>query len=66
MAGLDPAIYVFLLDTRRKDVDVRDKPGHDEFPVPTLGAMAQDLLTCYAAGGKPALRQPDHPGRRIL
>jgi hypothetical protein len=27
MAGLGPAIHVFL---RGKDVDARDKPGHDE------------------------------------
>jgi hypothetical protein len=27
MAGLDPAIHVFLRDT--KNVDARDKPGHD-------------------------------------
>jgi len=29
MAGLIPAIHVFLAD-RSKDVDARDKPGHDE------------------------------------
>jgi hypothetical protein len=29
MAGLDPAIYVFLV-AARKNVDARDKPGHDE------------------------------------
>jgi hypothetical protein len=29
MAGLDPAIHVFLAD-RSKDVDARDKPGHDD------------------------------------
>ena len=28
MAGLDPAIHVFLV--RPKDVDARDKPGHDD------------------------------------
>jgi hypothetical protein len=28
MAGLVPAIHV--LDTGKKDVDARDKPGHDE------------------------------------
>jgi hypothetical protein len=27
MAGLDPAIHVFLC--RSKNVDARDKPGHD-------------------------------------
>jgi hypothetical protein len=29
MAGLVPAIHVLAL--ARKDVDARDKPGHDEF-----------------------------------
>ena len=28
MAGLVPAIHVFLVSLR-KDVDARDKPGHD-------------------------------------
>jgi len=31
MAGLDPAIHVFL-STAHKDVDARDKPGHDGHP----------------------------------
>jgi len=32
MAGLVPAIHVFLLSSRgNEDVDARDKPGHDEF-----------------------------------
>jgi hypothetical protein len=31
MAGLVPAIHVFLLELLTKiDVDARDKPGHDE------------------------------------
>jgi hypothetical protein len=29
MAGLDPAIHVFLA-ARRQDVDARHKAGHDE------------------------------------
>jgi hypothetical protein len=29
MAGLDPAIDVFLA-AEAKDVDARDKPGHDD------------------------------------
>jgi hypothetical protein len=29
MAGLVPAIHVLLFGTPRKDVDARDKPGHD-------------------------------------
>jgi hypothetical protein len=30
MPGLVPGIHVFTTLTRRKDVDGRDKPGHDE------------------------------------
>jgi hypothetical protein len=30
MAGLVPAIHVFGLDATLKDVDARDKRGHDE------------------------------------
>jgi hypothetical protein len=30
MAGLVPAIHVFLLRLMEKNVDGRDKPGHDE------------------------------------
>jgi len=31
MRGLDPGIHVFLSATeRKKDVDGRDKPGHDD------------------------------------
>jgi hypothetical protein len=29
MAGLDPAIHVLLLFVKKKDVDARDKRGHD-------------------------------------
>jgi hypothetical protein len=32
MAGLVPAIHVFLTNaSKKKDVDARDKPGHDEW-----------------------------------
>jgi hypothetical protein len=30
MAGLVPAIHVFLFLQSKQDVDARDKPGHDE------------------------------------
>jgi hypothetical protein len=30
MAGLVPAIHVFFKNQRRKDVDARDRPGHDK------------------------------------
>ena len=36
MAGLGPAIYVFD-GTGKKDVDARDKRGHDEPNVAQLG-----------------------------
>jgi hypothetical protein len=29
MAGLVPAIHVFVSLERKQDVDARDKPGHD-------------------------------------
>jgi hypothetical protein len=29
MAGLVPAIHVLLREVNKKDVDARDKPGHD-------------------------------------
>jgi hypothetical protein len=29
MPGLVPDIHVFLLHSRKQDVDGRDKPGHD-------------------------------------
>jgi len=29
MAGLVPAIHVFLAEAGKKDVDARDKRGHD-------------------------------------
>jgi hypothetical protein len=29
MAGLVPAIYVFIPNERKKDVDARHKAGHD-------------------------------------
>jgi hypothetical protein len=30
MAGLDPAIHVLASSHRKKDVDARVKPGHDD------------------------------------
>jgi hypothetical protein len=30
MAGLDPAIHVFVAQIRKQDVDHRDKPGDDD------------------------------------
>jgi hypothetical protein len=30
MAGLDPAIHVFVLSQAKQDVDARHKAGHDE------------------------------------
>ena len=31
MAGLVPAIHVLLSNATKKDVDARDKRGHDEY-----------------------------------
>jgi hypothetical protein len=45
MAGLVPAIYVLLLKCRKKDVDARDKRGHDNREVidSSEHALARDL-----------------------
>jgi hypothetical protein len=46
MAGLVPAIHALLLVSDHKDVDARDKPGHDETkrprqkPGPSISAHA--------------------------
>jgi hypothetical protein len=39
MAGLVPAIHDFLSDLDHKDVDARDKPGHDEKSPGKTGAF---------------------------
>jgi len=36
MAGLVPAIHVCLIEGHKKDVDARDKRGHDGGEVNTL------------------------------
>jgi len=36
MAGLVPAIYAFLVNLSKKDVDARDKRGHDSGEVVRL------------------------------
>jgi hypothetical protein len=36
MAGLVPAIHALLPAKLVKDVDARDKPGHDEFRITAL------------------------------
>jgi hypothetical protein len=36
MAGLVPAIHVFVSPQKRKDVDARHKAGHDEHSVIAL------------------------------
>ena len=50
MAGLVPAIHVFLLPPGKKDVDARDKRGHD-------GGEADSIRAKIALGPrrKPAL-----------
>jgi hypothetical protein len=42
--GLVPAIHVFFLQ-RSKDVDARDKPGHDDL----LCSYRRELYACPAA-----------------
>jgi hypothetical protein len=43
MAGLVPAIHV-LARVRKKDVDARDKPGHDEINSPDIAQHRLDGL----------------------
>jgi hypothetical protein len=33
MAGLVPAIHVFVSRERKKDVDARHEAGHDDYPM---------------------------------
>jgi hypothetical protein len=40
MAGLDPAIHVFISQQRKEDSDARDKAGHDD----SAGAKTSPLL----------------------
>ena len=53
MAGLVPAIHAFLLE-RRKDVDARDKPGHDGLMAPEY-AMNVIGLSGWSGAGKTTL-----------
>ena len=41
MAGLVPAIHVFVLLQGRKDVDARDKRGHDEDGITLLSKVIE-------------------------
>jgi len=41
MAGLDPAIHVFCR-SEKKDVDARDKRGHDEMKAKRLAIAPVD------------------------
>jgi hypothetical protein len=44
MAGLDPAIHVSFAMRGKKDVDARDKPGHD-------GETGQEIISSLVLGG---------------
>ena len=45
MPGLVPGIHVFLVPSDPKDVDCRDKPGHDEL----IGRCGQRCVQCLCA-----------------
>jgi hypothetical protein len=45
MAGLVPAIHVFLLRRNFKDVDARDKPGRDESGAAFRRTQSYDVPT---------------------
>jgi hypothetical protein len=44
MAGLDPAIHVFVSRERKQDVDHRVKPGDDELMEPCITSLARVWL----------------------
>jgi hypothetical protein len=48
MAGLDPAIHVFV-EPRKKDVDARHKAGHDE----VWGACAHGWNRIFTLAERP-------------
>ena len=48
MAGLDPAIHVFLRLYAVKDVDARDKPGHDDVFVTSTTSYSSTNVTVSA------------------
>jgi hypothetical protein len=49
LAGLVPAIHVVLCALQKKDVDARDKPGHDEVCVRyDPGSAAHRFAKSYA------------------
>jgi hypothetical protein len=52
MAGLVPAIHVFLLKRSKKDVDARDKRGHD--------AWRSDSISSKSALRLGVFRMPGH------
>jgi hypothetical protein len=39
MAGLVPAIHVLLCEVKKKGVDARDKPGHDDLFVLSVSEL---------------------------
>jgi hypothetical protein len=46
MAGLDPAIHVFLgLRQKKEVVDARDKPGHDKLRVSKTDAYSETAFS---------------------
>jgi hypothetical protein len=42
MAGLVPPIHDFVADFDHKDVDARDKPGHDEKDPGKTGVLSSE------------------------
>jgi len=53
--GLDPGIHV-LLDAHKKDVDGRDKPGHDD---------KANYDAAFAAARPAFLPENKHPPRNV-
>jgi hypothetical protein len=65
MAGLVPAIHDLLHRSAKKDVDARDKPGHDECScVVWFKAQFRDLAARFARGLPRTSRLLKFRGRR--
>jgi len=59
MAGLDPAIHVLLAKIERKNVDARDKPGHDDVESLRFNHTATNSATPATINTMPASSRAD-------
>ena len=58
MAGLVPAIHVFIRGTRPQDVDARDKRGHDDGARGYRWSLTPETIRGAESDGQAILRRP--------